>query len=44
MYPEVKTFTLDTPVWNTRTNAFYAKLGYTEVRRSSDLVWYSKER
>jgi hypothetical protein len=44
MYPEVKTFTLDTPVWNTRTNTFYAKLGYTEVRRSSDLVWYSKER
>ena len=44
MYPEVKTFTLDTPVWNTRTNAFYTKLGYTEVRRSSDLVWYSKER
>ena len=44
MFPDVREYRLDTPVWNTRTNAFYAKLGYTEVRRSSDLVWYSKER
>ena len=44
MYPEVKTFTLDTPVWNTRTNAFYTKLGYTETKRSNDLIRYSKER
>ena len=44
MYPEVKTFTLDTPVWNTRTNSFYTKLGYTEVRRSNDLIFYSKTR
>ena len=44
MYPEVKTFTLDTPVWNTRTNSFYTKLGYTEVRRSNDLIFYSKVR
>ena len=44
MYPDVKTFTLDTPVWNTRTNAFYTKLGYAEIRRSNDLVWYSKKR
>ena len=42
MFPEVKTFTLDTPAWNTRTNAFYTKLGYTEVSRSGDLVYYSK--
>ena len=42
MVPEVKTFTLDTPAWNTRTNAFYTKLGYTEVSRSGDLVYYSK--
>ena len=42
MYPEVKTFTLDTPVWNTRTNSFYTKLGYTETRRSNDLIFYSK--
>ncbi|MBR5344411.1 MAG: GNAT family N-acetyltransferase [Clostridia bacterium] len=44
MYPEVKTFTLDTPAWNTRTNTFYTKLGYSEVRRSKDLVYYSKVR
>ena len=44
MYPEVKTFTLDTPVWNTRTNSFYTKLGYTEVKRSNELIYYSKTR
>ena len=44
MYPEIKTFTLDTPAWNTRTNSVYTKLGYTEVRRSGDLVFYSKSR
>ena len=44
MYPEVKTFTLDTPVWNSRTNSFYTKLGYTETRRSNDLIFYSKVR
>lgn len=44
MFPEAKTFTLDTPVWNTRTNAFYTKLGYTEVKRNHELVYYSKVR
>ena len=44
MFPEVKVFTLDTPAWNTRTNAFYAKLGYSEVKRNTDLVYYSKNR
>ena len=42
MFPDVKVFTLDTPVRNTRTNAFYAKLGYTEVKRGADLVYYAK--
>ena len=42
MFPEAGEFTLDTPVWNTRTNAFYAKLGYTEVRRDREFVYYSK--
>ena len=27
-YPDARTFTLDTPAWNTRTNSFYRKLGY----------------
>lgn len=44
LYPEVKAFTLDTPAWNARTNTFYTKLGYTEVRREGDLVFYSKQR
>ena len=42
MFPEVQIFTLDTPVWNIRTNAFYQKLGYTEVRRDNDFVYYEK--
>ena len=44
MYPEVKRFTLDTPEWNTRTNAFYTKLGYAETGRGGGLVYYAKER
>ena len=44
MFADVKVFTLDTPVWNIRTNAFYAKLGYTEEKRSEDVVYYSKRR
>ena len=42
MFPDVKVFTLDTRVWNIRTNAFYRKLGYTEVRRDGDFVYYEK--
>ena len=42
LFPDVKFFTLDTPAWNTRTNAFYTKLGYSEVKRDTDLVYYSK--
>ena len=44
LFPDVKVFVLDTPVWNTRTNAFYAKLGYSEVKRDCDFVYYSKNR
>ena len=44
MFPDVKVFTLDTPAWNTRTNAFYTRLGYSEVKRDNDLVYYSKKR
>ena len=42
MFPGVKEFTLDTPVWNVRTNAFYSKLGYKEIKRDKELVFYSK--
>ena len=44
LFPDVKVFTLDTPVWNTRTNTFYTRLGYSEVKRDTDLVYYSKKR
>ena len=42
MFPDVKVFTLDTPAWNTRTNAFYTKLGYSEVKRDKEFIYYSK--
>ena len=44
MFPNIRTFTLDTPVWNVRTNSFYLKLGYTEVRRNEEFVYYSKKQ
>ena len=44
LFPDVKAFTLDTPVWNTRTNAFYTRLRYSEVKRDSDFIYYSKNR
>ena len=43
-FAEVKVFTLDTPIWNVRTNAFYKKLGYEEVNRDGDFVYYEKRR
>ena len=42
MFPETKEFLLDTPVWNKRTNAFYTKLGYEEVRRDKEFIYYLK--
>lgn len=42
MYPEVKEFYLDTPIWNVRTNPFYKKLGYLEYKRDDELIYYVK--
>ena len=42
MFPEVEEFTLDTPIWNVRTNSFYSKLGYMEIKRNKEFVFYSK--
>ena len=42
MFPDVKGFTLDTPIWNIRTNRFYTKLGYSEVRRDREFIYYLK--
>ena len=44
MFSDVQTFTLDTPVWNLRTNQFYMKLGYSEVKRNREFIHYSKKR
>ena len=44
LFPDARLFTLDTPAWNTRTNAFYTRLGYSEVKRNTDFVYYSKTR
>ena len=44
MFSDVKEFTLDTPIWNIRTNTFYTKLGYVESRRDNEFVYYSKKR
>ena len=41
-YPGIKKTKLDTPLWNVRTNAFYAKLGYCEVSRDEEFVYYQK--
>lgn len=42
VFPAVKRFTLDSPVWNARTNHFYSKLGYAEIRRGREFIYYLK--
>ena len=42
-YPDIKKIKLDTPLWNVRTNAFYTKLGYREVKRDKGFAYYQKE-
>lgn len=42
MNPETTVFCLDTPIWNARTNRFYQKLGYEEIRRDDEMVYYRK--
>ena len=42
-YSGIRTIKLDTPLWNVRTNAFYTKLGYREVKRDEEFVYYQKE-
>ena len=41
-YPGIRKITLDTPLWNVRTNAFYTKLGYCEVKRDGGFAYYQK--
>ena len=42
-YSGIKKIKLDTPLWNVRTNAFYKKLGYCEVKRDEGFAYYQKE-
>lgn len=42
MLTDVDIWRLDTPVWNVRTNRFYTKLGYAEVKRDEECVYYQK--
>ena len=44
LYPDMNSFCLDTPLWNTRTNAFYIKLGYKETKRDKWFAYYKKEK
>ena len=41
-YPNVKKLNLDTPIWNNRTNSFYKKLGYMELKQEDGFVYYRK--
>ena len=42
-YSGIRKIKLDTPIWNVRTNAFYTKLGYREVKRDEGFAYYQKE-
>lgn len=44
LYPNVKEINLDTPCWNVRTNSFYQKLNYKELKQEDDFVFYQKQR
>ena len=42
IFYDAEEITLDTPVWNVRTNAFYQKIGYKEIKRDKEFIFYSK--
>lgn len=42
LYGERHTLKLDTPAWNMRTNAFYPKCGFHEVRREGEMIYFEK--
>ena len=42
-YSGIRKINLDTPLWNVRTNAFYTKLGYCEVKQDEGFAYYQKE-
>lgn len=42
LYSDVTSFTLDTPLWNIRTNNFYRKLGYEIQKKDNEFAYYIK--
>lgn len=44
LYTDVTSFTLETPLWNVRTNNFYQKLGYEMERKDKEFAYYSKRK
>lgn len=44
LFPDVTTFSLDTPLWNIRTNNFYQKLGYEMERTDQEFAYYGKKK
>ena len=43
LYSDVKEINLDTPIWNIRTNSFYKKLGYSELKQEDGFLFYQKK-
>lgn len=41
-FPTTKILRLETPIWNTRTYAFYTKCGFCEKYRDSESVYFEK--
>lgn len=44
LYSDVMSFTLDTPLWNIRTNKFYQKLGYEIDKMDKEFAYYIKQK
>ena len=44
LYSNVKEINLDTPIWNVRTNSFYKKLGYIELKQEDGFSFYQKNK
>ena len=42
LYHKVKEINLDTPIWNIRTNSFYRKLNYIEIKQENGFIYYRK--
>ena len=41
-FPDIKTWTLKVPIWNTRTPNFYQKVGFKIIDRSDRFLFFEK--